>query len=76
MTLKDGGRAFFTGGSQDVRVAIDEQGVSAASAIRMDGGYGDPVFKHVDFVADRPFLYLIVAGDGLPCFAGVVNSVG
>ncbi len=57
------------------RVGIDEDGVTAAAftAIYMAGA-GQPE-DEVDFVLDRPFVFVITSQDGLPLFTGVVNQV-
>jgi len=75
ITMKDGSNIYITDATQDVRVKIDEQGISAAAATVMVGGTGEPVFKYIDFTADRPFMFLITS-DGAPLFAGVVNEPG
>lgn len=58
------------------RVAIDEEGVTAASyTLIAAAAGGTPVHEdEVDFVLDRPFLFVIESSDGLPLFAGVVNQ--
>ncbi len=57
------------------RVAIDEDGVVAAAfTVIMDSATGLPEDK-VDFVLDRPFVFVITSSDGLPLFTGVVNQV-
>ena len=58
-----------------VRVAIDEEGVTAAAYTEMQlCGSAMPPEDEVDFVLDRPFLYVIIGADGLPLFTGVVNQ--
>ena len=57
------------------RVAIDEEGVTAAAFTVIDRcGAGMPPTDVMDFVLDRPFLFIIESQDGLPLFAGVVNQ--
>lgn len=57
------------------RVGIDEQGVKAAAytLATRDGGSSTPD-EEVDFVLDRPFLFVITGVDGLPLFVGAVNQ--
>ena len=57
------------------RVAIDEEGVTAAAftAIMRAGGVMIPD-DEIYFTLDRPFLFVIESQDGLPLFAGVVNQ--
>lgn len=56
------------------RVAIDEEGVTAASyTVMLAPGAGPPPEEEVDFVLDRPFLFAITGVDGLPLFVGLVN---
>lgn len=57
------------------RVAIDEEGVTAAAyTVMMMCGSGMPPTEEVDFILDRPFLFVITSRDNLPLFAGVVNQ--
>ena len=57
------------------RVAIDEEGVTAAAfTVILRDGAGMPPSDEMDFVLDRPFLFVIESQDGLPLFAGVVNQ--
>lgn len=61
--------------SHDVRIVMDEEGVSAAAFTVMEmTGSAAPPEKEIDFVLDRPFLFCIKSGDGLPLFAGIVNQ--
>ena len=58
-----------------VRVAIDEEGVVAAAftVIEMkDTGAPMPPEDEIDFVLDRPFLFMVT--DDVPLFAGVVEQ--
>ncbi len=59
-----------------MRVTVDEEGVSAAAYTVMmaDAGGAMPPEKEVDFILDRPFLFVITGNDGLPLFTGVVND--
>lgn len=55
------------------RVAIDEEGcVAAAFTMILDAG-GMPPGDTVEFVVDRPFLFVITSEVGTPLFVGVVN---
>lgn len=60
--------------NQDTRVAIDEEGVTAASYILLDFGAGAamPPDEIVDFILDRPFIFAICS-DQIPLFVGTVN---
>lgn len=56
------------------RVMIDEEGCTAAAyTAMMEAGAAAPPDEEVDFVLDRPFLFVITGNDGLPMFVGVVN---
>ncbi|MBR2953227.1 MAG: hypothetical protein IKC45_02450 [Clostridia bacterium] len=58
-----------------VRVAIDEEGVTAtAYTVEMLAGATRPTEDEIDFVLDRPFIFVITSDDGLPLFIGVVNQ--
>ena len=59
------------------RVAIDEEGVTAAAyAVMGEAGAPKPPDEEVDFVLNRPFLFAITAKNGLPLFMGVVQDPG
>ena len=65
---------YLTGANQSVRVQIDEEGVKAATYIELPGaGSAAPPEEIVDFVLDRPFLF-VITNDNIPLFAGCVNN--
>ena len=69
------GPAFITAANQSVRVAVDEQGVTAAAYLELPGaGAAAPPEEIIDFVLDRPFLFVITGSGGIPLFAGTVNQ--
>lgn len=57
------------------RVMVDEEGCTAAAYTVMLGfeAGGIPEEK-IDFVLDRPFLFVITGISGLPLFVGIVNQ--
>ena len=65
---------YLTGANQSVRVQIDEKGVKAATYIEFPGaGSAAPPDEIIDFVLDRPFLFVNTRAD-VPLFAGCVNN--
>lgn len=57
------------------RVAIDEEGVTAAAyTVMMMAGAARPPQDEVDLILNRPFLFVITSRDNLPLFAGIVNQ--
>ncbi len=62
---------------QSSRVAIDEEGCIAASYVEIQlSTKGEaPVEKVIDFVLDRPFIFVITSEFGVPMFVGVVNHI-
>ena len=58
------------------RVAVDEEGcVAAAYTLLQTYGTCSPQEReNIDFILDRPFLFVITSQDDLPLFAGVVNA--
>ena len=65
---------YLTGANQSVRVQIDEEGVKAATYIEFPGaGSEAPPEEIIDFVLDRPFLF-VIENDNIPLFAGCVNN--
>ena len=64
---------YLTGANQSVRVQIDEEGVKAAAYLEIKGaGSAAPPEEIIDFVLDRPFLF-VIARENVPLFAGCVN---
>ncbi len=66
---------WFEAVNQATRVAVDEEGITAASYIELPGaGAGMPPEEIIDFILDRPFLFVISNRYEMPLFAGVVNE--
>ncbi len=58
------------------RVTIDEEGVEAAAfTVELMAGGALPPDEILDFVLDRPFLFMIRGNDGSILFIGIVNQV-
>ena len=67
--------AYLDTASHAARVKIDEEGVEAAAyTVMMATGSAMPPEDEIDFVLDRPFLFVITSHDDLPLFAGIVNQ--
>ena len=66
---------YISAVNQSARVEIDEKGVKAAAYIELPGaGAAQPPEEIIDFVLDRPFVFVISKGN-LPLFTGVVNNL-
>ncbi len=66
---------WFEAVNQATRVAVDEEGITAASYIELPGaGAAMPPEEIIDFILDRPFLFVITNRYEVPLFAGVVNE--
>ena len=66
---------YFSAVNQATRVAIDEKGVTAASYIELPmAGAAQPPDEIIDFILDRPFVFVVTNRYDLPLFAGVVNE--
>ncbi len=59
------------------RVSVDEDGCEAAAyAVMMLEATGAPIFSDtLDFILDRPFLFVITGCGDQPLFIGIVNQV-
>lgn len=58
------------------RVMIDEEGCKAVAFTELQyAGSPPPPDDVVDFVLDRPFIFVITSQTGLPLFVGIVNNV-
>ena len=73
-SLCDGDGMSISKVEHGVRVAIDEDGVvaTAYTVVALDGS-SRPSDDEIDFIIDRPFIFVITSEDGLPLFTGVVN---
>ena len=66
---------YVSSASHNARVAIDEEGVTAAAFTELAmAGAGAPPEEEVDFIVDRPFIFVITTPNSLPLFVGVVNA--
>ena len=72
-TSEDAG-LFVSDASHAARVMIDENGVTGAAYTLIYVAACKPPDETVDFVLDRPFLFVVQGHDGVPLFVGVVNQ--
>lgn len=71
--LKD--RTYVGAVQQGARIIVDEEGVKAAAYFNIPApGAPMPPEEEIDFILDRPFLFVLRSRDGLPLLAGVVNA--
>ena len=72
--LTEATTVYLTRAEHAARVAIDEEGCTAASYVflEMDGA-GDWEPEPITLTFDRPFLFAVTEG-GLPVFVGIVNT--
>lgn len=73
--LTDSEGVFLSQVKHGVRVAVDEEGVTASAVSMLIGaGAAMPPDEEIDFTLDRPFLFAIYGMDNLPLFVGIVNQ--
>lgn len=73
--MTDDTEAYLSQARHAARVAIDEEGVTAAAyTVMMAAGAAAPPEEEVDFTLNRPFVFAITGTDGLPLFVGVVHQ--
>lgn len=71
----DVGEIYLSQAKHAVRVKIDEEGCTAASYTVMAAvAAGLPPEEEMDFVLDRPFIFVITGIGEMPLFIGVVNQ--
>lgn len=76
LLANDSDPAFLSSVKQGTRVAIDEEGVTAASFTAMiTCGAAMPPEEKIDFILDRPFVFVINGISGFPIFVGIVNQI-
>lgn len=74
---ENSGQLYLSKAIQSSRVAIDEDGVTAASYTKLDvDTTAAPVEEEtIDFILDRPFVFVILTEARNPMFIGVVNQL-
>jgi len=71
----DTDKIAVTQAQHGARVVIDEEGCEAAAyTVMLACGAAAPPKEEVDFILDRPFVFVITGQSGLPLFVGVVNQ--
>lgn len=66
---------FISSASHATRVTVDEEGCTAAAfTVMQAAGSAMPPDERVAFTLDRPFIFVITSDEGLPMFAGIVNT--
>ncbi len=66
--------AYLSQVKHAARVTIDEDGCTAAAfTVAAVAGMSAPPVEEVDFVLDRPFLFVLTGQDGSPLFVGIVR---
>ena len=71
----DIGEIYLSQAKHAARVKIDEEGCTAvAYTVMAASGAAMPPEEEVDFVLDRPFIFVITGAGELPLFVGIVNQ--
>lgn len=74
--LTDDTSVALSQATHGARVMIDEEGCTAVAFTALQyAGSPPPPDDVVDFVLDRPFIFVITSQTGLPLFVGVVNNI-
>lgn len=72
---KDGEGLFLGAAEHAAMIEIDEHGVTGAAYTQIEE-VGDGISEEeIDFVADRPFLFLVTGKDGAVLFSGIVRDI-
>ena len=72
---KDGEGLFLGAAEHAAMIEIDEHGVTGAAYTQIEED-GDGISEEeIDFVADRPFLFLVTGKDGAVLFSGIVRDI-
>lgn len=73
--MTDDTEAYLSQAKHAARVAIDEEGVTAAAyTVMMAAGAAAPPEEEVDFTLNHPFVFAITGADSLPLFVGVMHQ--
>lgn len=73
--IDDESEIFISAMNHNARVTIDEEGCEATAFTEVIfAGAPMPPEDEVDFIANRPFIFVIESGSGTPLFVGIVNN--
>jgi serine protease inhibitor len=73
---EEGEPLFISAAEHAATVEIDENGVTGAAYTMMAYGEGGVLIEEeIDFVLDRPFLFLVTGMDGSVLFSGIVRNI-
>ena len=75
-SLTDAPELFVGEIDHAARVKIDEEGCEGAAytVVMVPGNSLPPKLEKIDFVLDRPFVFVVSSQDDLPLFTGIVNE--
>lgn len=68
-------KLFLTQANQSVRLQIDENGCTAGVVTNLNAGGAGRPSEEIEFVLDRPFLFMVTDVNNIPIFMGVVNQM-
>ena len=72
---KDAQNIILSQAEHSARVMIDEKGCSgAAYTVLAAAGLGVPPEEEVNFVLNRPFMFVVKSSMGVPMFIGIINT--
>ncbi len=67
---------FLSGAEHAATIEIDENGVTGAAYTELDMSAGTAMPEdEIDFVLDRPFMFLVTGRDGSILFSGIVKNI-
>lgn len=61
---------------QSVRITVNEKGCTASAFTHLGLAGSSVPDEEVNFILNRPFIFVITNVDGLPMFVGTVNNIG
>ena len=56
-------------------IEIDEEGVTGAAYTELEVDGAGAALEVLDFVVDRPFLFVVTGKDGSILFSGVIRNI-
>lgn len=72
--LSDFKPLFISNVEQSVRISIDEKGCEAAAYTKIDYVGSALPDDRAEMILNRPFIFAITRGGGIPLFIGVINN--
>ena len=72
---KDRDDIYLAKAEHAAMIEIDEQGVTGAAYTELELDGAGAIIEEIDFVLDRPFMFVLTGKDGSVLFSGIIRNM-